>query len=74
MILLTTSLPPFSLLSVLGVIALLILSAFFSGMEIAYLTSDRLRVEVDLSKGGVVSKALKIPQSRPLCYDRTRGQ
>ena len=48
MILLTTSLPPLSLLSVLGVIALLILSAFFSGMEIAYLTSDRLRVEVDL--------------------------
>ena len=71
MILLTTSLPPFSLLSVLGVIALLILSAFFSGMEIAYLTSDRLRVEVDLSKGGVVSKALKMLFRNPDRYVTT---
>lgn len=71
MILLTTSLPPLSLLSVLGVIALLILSAFFSGMEIAYLTSDRLRVEVDLSKGGVVSKALKMLFRNPDRYVTT---
>ena len=71
MILLTTSLPPLSLLSVLGVIALLTLSAFFSGMEIAYLTSDRLRVEVDLSKGGVVSKALKMLFRNPDRYVTT---
>lgn len=69
--LLALSFPPLSLLPLLGIVALLILSAFFSGMEIAYLTSDRLRVEVDLSKGGVVSKALKMLFRNPDRYVTT---
>lgn len=60
-----------SLLPYLGLIVLLIFSAFFSGMEIAYLTSDRLRVEVDLSKGGWSSKALKMLFRNPDNYVTT---
>lgn len=36
----------------------LAVSAFFSGMEIAFITSDRVRVEIDVSKGGAVSHIL----------------
>ena len=35
-------------------------SAFFSGIEIAFVTSDRVRVELDVQKGGFVGKVLKI--------------
>lgn len=33
-------------------------SAMFSGVEIAYVTSDRVRAELDSQKGGVISSAL----------------
>lgn len=36
----------------------LILSAFFSGSEIAYVSADRLRLELDRNKGGLVSSIL----------------
>ncbi len=36
----------------------LLLSAFFSGMEIAYLNSNRLKVQLDISKGTVKGKIL----------------
>ena len=36
----------------------LIFSAFFSGVEMAYVTGDRVRVELDVSKGGLLSKLL----------------
>ncbi len=38
----------------------LIFSAFFSGTEIAFLSSDKLRLEIDRSKGGVRAKILGI--------------
>ena len=36
----------------------LVFSALFSGSEIAFITSDRVRVELDVQKGGVISRIL----------------
>lgn len=38
----------------------LILSGLFSGVEIAYVTSDRVRAELDVKKGGLLSRALSL--------------
>lgn len=40
-------------------IVALIFSAFFSGIEMAYVTSDRVRVELDVSRGGILARLLK---------------
>lgn len=42
----------------------LILSGFFSGTEMAYVTSDRVRVELDVKKGGPVSRILSLFYSK----------
>lgn len=39
-------------------------SALFSGVEIAFVTSDRVRVELDVQKGGLVGRLLNIFYSR----------
>ena len=36
----------------------LIFSALFSGTEIAYITSDRVRVELDVKRGGLIGKIM----------------
>jgi len=36
----------------------LVFSALFSGMEIAYISSDRVRVELDAQKGGIIGRLL----------------
>lgn len=36
----------------------LIFSGFFSGMEIAYISSDRVRVELDAQRGGIIGKLI----------------
>lgn len=38
----------------------LIFSALFSGVEIAYVTSDRVRTELDVKMGGPISRALNL--------------
>ncbi len=40
-------------------------SAFFSGMEIAFISSDKLRVELDRNNSGLTSKILNIFYSHP---------
>ena len=39
-------------------------SALFSGIEIAFVTSDRVRVELDVQKGGLVGRLLNLFYSR----------
>ncbi|MDE6153499.1 MAG: hemolysin family protein [Muribaculaceae bacterium] len=38
----------------------LFFSAIFSGVEIAFVTSDRVRLEIDVQKGGLVSRLLNM--------------
>lgn len=46
-------------------IASLILSALFSGSEIAFVSSDKVRVELDTQKGGFISRIIDRYYSRP---------
>ena len=39
-------------------------SALFSGIEIAFVTSDRVRVELDIQKGGFIGRVFNIFYSR----------
>lgn len=39
-------------------LASLLLSALFSGTEIAFVTGDRVRVEIDVKRGGVIGKII----------------
>ncbi len=43
----------------------LLLSAFFSGTEIAFVSSDKVRAELDTQKGGFVAKIIDRYYSRP---------
>jgi len=38
----------------------LVFSALFSGTEIAYITSDRVRVELDVKSGGLISRLINL--------------
>lgn len=40
-------------------------SAYFSGTEIAFVTSDRVRIELDIQKGGLTGRALRLFYSNP---------
>ncbi|MCM1348256.1 MAG: hemolysin family protein [Firmicutes bacterium] len=44
---------------ILAVVSL-IFSALFSGTEIAYITSDRVRVELDVKRGGMLGKVINL--------------
>lgn len=46
--------------SVVIILAMLVLCAFASGMEIAYVSSNRLKVELDISKGTYTGKLLAL--------------
>lgn len=42
----------------------LVFSALFSGSEIAYISSDRVRVELDVKKGGLINKIINLYYSQ----------
>jgi CBS domain containing-hemolysin-like protein len=49
----------------------LVFSAFFSGMEIAFISANRLRIELDKKQGGVSSKILAVVTKKPNQYIAT---
>lgn len=42
------------------VLVSLLLSGFFSGMEIAFVSSDKVRAEIDIARGGLASRILGV--------------
>ena len=55
-----------SLLSVIVIVVVsTTLSAFFSGMEIAFTSANRLRMEIDRKRGGVVGRIIERFASKP---------
>ena len=50
---------------IVGILATLALSAFFSGMEIAFVSSSRLQAEVDKEKMGISRLPLKVFYDHP---------
>lgn len=55
-----------SLLSIIVIVLISVtLSAFFSGMEIAFTSANRLRMEIDRKRGGVVGRIIERFASNP---------
>ena len=56
---------------ILIILIAILLSAFFSGMEIAFITSNKLRIELDRKQGVFGSKILKLFTKNPGHYFAT---
>ncbi len=56
---------PISISLILGIIITMVFSAFFSGMEIAFVTSNRMLVEMDKERDGLSQKVLAIFYKNP---------
>ena len=52
-------------LDLLIIVLSLILSAFFSGMEIAYVSSNKIHIEIEKKQGGLLSKLLTKITEKP---------
>jgi len=50
---------------IIGIIITLVLSAFFSGMEIAFVSSNRMLAEMDKEKNGLAQKAISLFYRHP---------
>ena len=49
----------------IGILISMVLSAFFSGMEIAFVSSNRMRAEMDKEKSVLTQKLLSVFYSHP---------
>ncbi|WP_417442952.1 hemolysin family protein [Joostella sp.] len=52
-------------IDIIIIILSLILSAFFSGMEIAYVSSNKIHIEIEKKQGGVLAKVLTKLTKKP---------
>jgi putative hemolysin len=52
-------------ISIMVIIVCLILSAFFSGMEIAYVSSNKIHIEIEKKQEGIISKILTKLTKKP---------
>lgn len=52
-------------LSILIIIFMLLLSAFFSGMEIAYISSNKIHIEIEKKQGDFLAKILTLLTAKP---------
>ncbi|MBO7197671.1 MAG: HlyC/CorC family transporter [Tidjanibacter sp.] len=60
------------MLSVIVIVVVsVVLSAFFSGMEIAFTSANRLRMELDRKRGGVVGRIIELFAAKPGEYITT---
>ena len=50
---------------IIGLLIAMLFSAFFSGMEIAFVSSNRLRAEMDREKNGLAQRALAVFYQHP---------
>ncbi|MCK5463615.1 MAG: HlyC/CorC family transporter [Bacteroidales bacterium] len=57
--------------NVIFILLSLLFSAFFSGMEIAFFSSNKLRLELDIKQGHLTSRVISIFTSRPGDYIAT---
>ena len=58
-------------LDIIIIIICLLFSAFFSGMEIAFVASNKLRIELDKKQGSISSKIMSFITARPGQYITT---
>ncbi|MCT4600646.1 MAG: hemolysin family protein [Marinifilaceae bacterium] len=56
---------------ILSIIAMLLASAFFSGMEIAFVSSNKLKIELDIQQNNLISKIINLYSQNPALYITT---
>lgn len=57
--------------TILAVVVMLVFSAFFSGMEIAFVSSNRMLAEMERDKGGLTQKVLSVFYHHPNTFVST---